>query len=114
MAKATPFDDSYGVILYNLEMDGCLNGVYTNQGASSEIYSEILKKKPKAAKVDDILFSDYDCQFMDNDGPHYCEVKMKKHKYGYYILEWFEHGDLNCRGIGYRMNDRQIVVYYGE
>jgi hypothetical protein len=109
-ASNPPIDDTYALILYDIGLDGCINGVY--RGSNSEIYVELLRKKAGAMGIGDGLFDVYINQYIDSFGPHTGEVLVKPHKLGY-IFEWYQTpGTLDFRGIGYKMNDQQIAVYY--
>jgi hypothetical protein len=112
MAATKSINDTYGIIIYNIELDGCLNGVYKNDKLG--IYNEILRKRSRAKDIGEGLFSRYDNQYIDSYGPHTGEVRVKKDAKGFYIFEWSEDSFKNVDfiGIGYKMNTRQIAVYY--
>ncbi len=109
-AATNKIDDTYALILYDIGLDGCINGVY--RGPNSEVYVELLRKKAGATNIGDGLFSIYRNQYIDTAGTHTGWVTVKPQKGGY-IFEWYQKkGVLDFRGIGYKMNERQIAVYY--
>ena len=108
-----------GIILYNIELNGCLNGVYTNMEApAGVIYNEIARKKVAAkneiggAELE--LEGVYDCQYFVEDEMDQCELTIKRDKgSNVYSFEWQGKGLEPYHGRGYKMNSRQIVVHYG-
>lgn len=97
-----------GLILYNIEKDGCLNGVYTNEYCKGEIWNEILKKKTK----DDDICGEYLCAYSEGKKIINDTLEIKKHENnnGSYNFEWGKY----FTGYGYKINDHQIIVHYYE
>ncbi len=54
-----------GIVLYNIELDGCLNGVYTNDACDGEIFNEIAMMRTKKPDSDD-LCGVYLCTYFEN------------------------------------------------
>jgi hypothetical protein len=108
-----------GIALYNIEMDGCLNGVYTDIEANGVIFNEInRKKKYSEAKSSDII-GDYDSLSFDRISKKskrnkYCRGSLKITKYNKaYSFKWINSHDVpEYEGIGYKMNTTQIAVTY--
>jgi len=53
-----------GIILYNIELDGCLSGVYSNEDAYGEIFNEIARKNTYTS--DDEICGIYNCLYFDS------------------------------------------------
>jgi len=62
-----------GIVLYDIELNGCLNGVYTNMEApAGVIYNEIARKRVDPKKTENEvggveleIEGIYDCQYFD-------------------------------------------------
>jgi len=101
-----------GIVLYNIELNGCLNGVFTNDGLSGVIYNEIAKIKGGARSHD---FSGiYDCFYFDRpDLRNDVELEISTSN-GMYTFTW---RNITTRqaifiGTGFLMNEKQIAVHY--
>jgi len=113
----------YGIVLYDIEKDNCLNAVWTNQINSGKISNEIIRKKLKQHTKDEIKkYSVPKGHIADNiDGFYdYCffdkttaqgELEIRHIDLNVYQFLW-RGTDGNPEGIGYKMNDRQIAVTY--
>ena len=109
-----------GIVLYNIELNGCLNGVYTNMEApAGVIYNEIARKKVNSKHAHDEvggveleLEGAYDCQYFVEDEMCQCELVIKRDRANVYSFEWHGKGLEPYYGRGYKMNSRQIVVHY--
>lgn len=107
-----------GIALYDIGMDGCINGVYTNQGAAGAKYTETLRKTDASKKEHgNNIQGDYDCLWFDlnNQRVTNCDLEIRATNQAGNIFEftWIEQqfGTV-FEGIGYQMNDRQIAVSY--
>ena len=107
-----------GIVLYTIESDGCLNGVYTNDDLHGEIFNEIARLKYNDRVTPDEISGDYDCVYFDiGNTQKSCELIVDLIHLDSEFLEYrFVWNDSNGRrefeGIGYRMNDKQIAVHY--
>lgn len=56
-----------GIVLYDIELNGCLNGVYTNEHhlVDGAIYNEVCRKKKKENKIDWPIVGVYHCFYFD-------------------------------------------------
>jgi hypothetical protein len=106
----------HGIILYDIELDGRLNGVYTNYFNQGCINNEILRPQKVSDKLNchSDIDGPYDCSFFDvNYAQISCELQIKLIAMNSYSFEW---KDKDCRnifeGVGYKMNNRQIAVHY--
>lgn len=107
-----------GIILYNIELNDCLNGVYTNDDPNlgGEIFNEIAKIKDKRGKENDITGL-YDCFYFEfslkGNVPVNAILEVTLEGKGKYKFLWTAlDGKKQFVGIGYKMNDRQIAVNY--
>jgi hypothetical protein len=110
-----------GIALYNIELHGCLNGVFTNDGGYGEISNEVAKLKQGTEAGEDKISGEYDCFYFDEKNtPEYGTLTIvanNKHKIKTDIYEfdftWKDtKGNIDFKGIGYKMNEKQIAVHY--
>lgn len=103
-----------GIVLYNIERDGNLNGVYTNNhpDMSGIIFTET------ARLVDDTLIEGntqvhiYESLYFDQATWIHCKLTFGITN-GVYQATWeLPNGDIPFRGEGFLMNDRQIAISY--
>ena len=107
-----------GIVLYNIELNGCLNGVFTNDALAGVIYNEIAKNRN--GKSDGCICGTYDCFYFDAGNELRNDVELKisipTGQNGIYSFVWSElpenGGQDIFAGIGYKMNHRQIAVHY--
>lgn len=104
-----------GVILYDKGLDGCLNGVYTNVPANGEIWNEIVKRKDGTSSTD--IAGDYHCQYFEINAINNparqgsLNISLRLNQTNIYDFKWIIDEDI-FTGVGYRMNEKQIVVNY--
>jgi len=102
-----------GVVVYEILPDGCLNGVYANNGvdAKNKIFNEIARKKKKTEN-DDGIPGCYACSYIDiGNSVHICDLEISNNN-GQYTFIWKENETLKWEGIGWRTRDNQITVSY--
>jgi hypothetical protein len=102
-----------GIALYNIELDGCLNGVFTNDEQDGKIFNEIAKIHTELGEDD--FCGVYHCFYFDsprlrND----CEltIDLVPDTDGTYSFTWKSDGAAIFEGTGYLMNERQLAVHY--
>ena len=106
-----------GIIVYGIYLDGCLNGVYSNdhQLTNNEIFNEIARKK---SKDEDEILGIYTCSYIDLSSKAYiCDLEIKIGKKAQYDFIWYETGHPNkikFIGIGWRTSKNQITVSYSD
>jgi hypothetical protein len=106
----------HGIVLYDIQMDGCLNGVYTNEPAHGVIYNEIARKqKPSSTPDKWDIEGDYDCMWFDElNSQENCILRITQSPTDppVFKVEWLDTITRNPRfsGIGYYMNPRQFAV----
>ena len=117
-----------GIQLYDIDLNGCLNGVYTNIPAKGRIYNEIARKMSSKEneeleiKYNDKIVGDYNCRWFDLGnavGGYILEIrkleirKREPTTHSVYTFRWrTKNGIPKFEGIGYKMNERQIAVSY--
>lgn len=104
-----------GIVLFNIEKDENLNGVYTNNHpiTDSRIFTET------ARLIEPITFNGtienriYDCFYFDAvDGGVDCTLTFRISN-GRYDATWqLSNGNIIFRGQGFQMNDSQIAISY--
>ena len=107
-----------GIILYTIESGGCLNGVFTNKKLDGEIYNEIARKHTETGDND--LSGEYNCFYFDTGEEQNlrCNAELsigiKNGTKGTYSLLWEIDGKPVFEGLGYHMNEKQLVVHYWD
>lgn len=104
----------HGIILYNRESDGCLNGIYTNNNINGLIFNEIARR---TAGVDNSIQGDYVCSYIDNGnvlhGATLTITEINPTLNRTYKFLWKDAKSQPIfEGIGFIMNKKQIAVYY--
>ena len=106
-------DELKGIVLYDIERDGCLNGVYTNNlTPNAEIYTETAKRKSRVDNKNTIV-EVYDCFYFDAESERVnCTLTFEIIN-GIINAEWrLLNNDIIFTGQGFLMNDRQIAISY--
>ncbi|MEI9933807.1 MAG: hypothetical protein WDM71_02930 [Ferruginibacter sp.] len=109
-----------GVQVYEILPNGCLNGVYANEGSLNEIFNEISRKSAKQEDINidpkDILIGKYDCFYFDlNNKGEECELNIiNGGSNSQYIFKWSEKGSTSSKfeGKGWKTNHNQITIKY--
>lgn len=100
-----------GIIIYNIECNNCLNGVYTNELASGIIFNEIAIKKDQLSSSS--IEGEYNCAYFENSNQlENVTLTIASNKSGIYEFQWRLKGKIIFEGIGYRMKQNQIIVHY--
>ena len=104
-----------GVALYNIELDGCLNGVFTNDNIDGQIFNEIAKISTSIGA--DGLSGIYHCFYFDsgnsrNDAELTIGIANGTTKK--YDFSWVVNNKIVFKGVGYKMNEKQVVVHYWD
>lgn len=103
-----------GIVLYDIERNGFLNGVYSNNHpvATGRIFTET------ARLVDDTLVEGttevhiYESLYFDLTEWVHCRLTFRITN-GVYVAEWrLPNDEVIFRGEGFLMNDRQIAITY--
>ena len=105
--------NNYGLILYTIERDDCLNGVFTNPGVRGEIHNEIAKKTVGGPGI----AGQYVCLYIDiNNERESCNLEITPDPTvtNLFRFDWSDtrNGTFYFEGRGYQMDDSHIVVYY--
>lgn len=89
-----------GIILYSIELDGCLNGVYTNEEARGEIFNEIAKASKFPFNEDD-LSGDYNCFYFEKNRRNNATLQIKRRgQHNIYDFIWEIGGEPAFKGLG--------------
>lgn len=101
-----------GIVLYDIQRNGFLNGVYSNNHPATEgrIFTETARLRPGIAE--DAPVRIYDSFYFDIEGGHECVLTFTITD-GVYVAEWrLDNGRTIFIGEGFLMNDRQIAISY--
>ena len=103
-----------GIVLYNIERDGNLNGVYTNNDSNgnARIATETARLIDDSLVEGDTEVHIYDCFYFNNDEGINCTLTFRITN-GIYRADWqLNDGTPIFIGEGFQMNDRQIAISY--
>ena len=111
-------NDFFGIIVYTIEYDGCLNGLWTNVVSGGKIMNEIAKYKGVIEKEKEpcIYNGDYNVTYIETDkkifykGILKIELKSDEEK-TYYLLNWDFGEDNKFIGKGFIIDNKLIVSY---
>ncbi len=110
-----------GIVLYDIELDGCLNGVYTNEHPTVDgnIYNEINRRQDKVKGDNWDINGVYECFYFDLNNQRInatLTISYAQGRTNTYNFVWREIGQTvdSFTGIGYKMNPRQIAVHYSS
>jgi len=109
-----------GIGLYNIELDGCLNGVYTNEHKTlgGEILNEIARIRQKDKSDPTSIAGIYNCFYFDYKNARVDAELTIKYSNRTYEFEWVDvtgpKRHTLFKGIGYKMNEKQLAVHYWE
>ena len=99
-----------GIILYTIERDGCLNGVYTHEGLKGKIFNEIARKLRKQGNK-----TTYACAYFEAVGQDVAKtaiLEITREPSGILRFSWLSGGKEIFHGDGYKMNPLQMSVIY--
>lgn len=103
-----------GIVLYNIELDGNLNGVYTNnhRDLSGRILTETLRPIGDPIIEEGNEVYNYNSLYFDalEDWVD-CTLKLTISN-RIYTAEWSRENVVIFQGEGFRMNERQIAITY--
>lgn len=110
-----------GVVVYTIERNGCLNGVYANnaQPLPNHVYNEIAKRKKDAeTNKEHPLVGTYLCSWIEwsNNGDIIVNGVLTINWVGTcYSLEWRDNNNnILFIGKGFQTGDYQLTVRYED
>lgn len=104
-----------GIVLYNIERDDNLNGVYTNNRTlNSEIFTETARLIKPITFEEETEIQNYQCFYFDAESNRVNCTLTFRITNGLYQATWRLLGEDNpiFIGEGFLMNDRQIAISY--
>lgn len=102
-----------GIVLYDKQLNGKLNGVFTNNDPNNnaEIFTETARPNLNKKCVNGGTW--YEMFYFDSsNGRFNGELNLYKNNHNMFIAEWYVGGSLIFSGFGFDMNERQISLYY--
>lgn len=103
-----------GIVLYNIEADNNLNGVYTNNHplTNNRIFAETARFIPdESSENGETEIRVYDCFYFDTEGEIECTLTFSITN-GIIDVVWSIGQRVIFRGQGFQMNERQIAISY--
>ena len=100
-----------GITVYNIEGNGCLNGVYINEHANGTVVNEILRKDTQdISKID----GTYTFHYFDENNDSYVGTAIISESHNVYDISWQVNTDSKPRfyGKGYRIGEKQLIFSY--
>jgi len=107
-------DEFRGIILYTIELDGNLNGVYTNNHPQTrgQIFTETARLNNHTFDENGTEIIVYDSVYFDPvDNRVDCSLTFRISN-RIYEATWVLENGFVFTGQGFRMNDRQIAIIY--
>lgn len=102
-------DKFWGIVIYDILEDGCLNGIWTNTSNKDKISNEIARKISCKEKLD----GDYTvCWIEPNNEINEGKLIIGKSDSLYYALTWRYKDKSEYTGKGFRMNNKLVVTYW--
>ncbi len=106
-----------GIILYTIEKDECLNGIYTNEQGEDAgcIFNEIARRD--VADGIDPIAGMYSAVHFDPSNKRVnsiLDIKREIWNPKILVFSWVnaDTGDALYKGVGYEMTDKMIAVHY--
>ncbi len=100
-------DEFWGIVVYEILEDGCLNGIWTNTANNGVISNEIAKKI-KDKENNNSLIGTYQVSWIEpSNESNQCILSINNID-SLYTLNW---GD-EYKGKGFKMNNKLIVTYW--
>lgn len=103
-----------GIVLYDIQLDGSLTGVYLNEhvALSEPVGTEIARPHSRVPHIS----GDYDCMYFDQHTQVSLLLEIRRLRRNPRVLQfrWRENsgGIVRFRGTGYQVNHYQIAVRY--
>jgi len=103
--------DFFGIVVYSIEKDGCLNGLWTNTANKGEILNEIAKKNDGNYNCID---GNYIVTYIEHCNREVFSGKLKiiHNSDNSYRLEWEIDGVIKFLGEGFIIGNRLVVSYW--
>lgn len=109
-----------GIVLYSIEKDGCLNGVYANEQPPDAgiIFNEMARKIQKTVtKGKDPIEGVYECSYFETDSARrdvQLKIDGRSPAANVFDVLWIDPVTSLpiFEGVGYKMNERQFAVHY--
>lgn len=111
-----------GIILYDIQLNGNLNGVYTNNHmlTNGRLFTETAMLVSVTINDNNIETRIYDCFYFDAESGRVNATLMLRIENGIITARWWIEGqDVDIDrpafvGEGYQMNQRQIAIAYTD
>jgi len=103
-----------GIVLYNIERNKFLNGVYSNNhpATGGRIFTETVRLIDDSLVEGNTLVHIYESLYFDLEDWVNCRLTFRITD-GVYRAVWqLPNGNIIFRGEGFLMNDRQIAITY--
>jgi len=105
--------DFFGIVVFSIEDDGCLNGLWTNIANESKIMNEIAKKKKKESGIT----GEYNVTYIEVDEKIYKgSLKIdfvNDEENTFYLLKWKFNDGVEFFGKGFKIGKQLVVSYRG-
>jgi hypothetical protein len=102
----------FGVVVYSIADDGCLNGLWTNIANDGKIMNEIAKKSDTKISLD----GEYNVTYIEVDKQSYNGILkidlIKDTENTYYQLNWIFTDKTKFLGKGFKIGKQLIVSYW--
>lgn len=102
-----------GIVLYDKQLNGKLNGVFTNNDPNNnaEIFTETARPNSNRKCENGGTWFEFFYYDSNNESAS-GELNLFKNTHNMYIAEWHVGGNMVFKGFGFDMNERQISINY--
>jgi hypothetical protein len=103
----------WGMIIYELMGDGCMNGLWTNiHTESKKVMNEIARKKTVGDASD--LTGEYYVSWIEAKGGPVSGTLKIESRITHYYLEWIVSGKVSFKGVGLQVAEKRLLVTYWD
>ncbi|HEY8970998.1 MAG TPA: hypothetical protein VIM64_17955 [Puia sp.] len=103
----------WGVVLYDILGDGCLNGVWTNNHTEGKKTMNEIARKKRSPEKDPIAGEYYVSWIEEKGGPVTGTLRIES-RITHYSLEWVVSGKSSFKGVGILVGEDRLAVTYWE
>ncbi|MCU4190124.1 hypothetical protein M9Q43_13255 [Flavobacterium sp. HXWNR29] len=106
--------DFVGIVLYDIQLNGHLNGVYANNQSPTlnRILTETARFINSVTDTSGRIINRYDVFYFDGENDHRGELRLVFNEDRTIRAFWIVNNEEWFNGLGFQMNDRQIAIYY--
>lgn len=104
-----------GIVLYDIQLGGHLNGVYANNQSPrnlNSISTETARFNEALQQSDGVIINNYDVFYFDGENEQRGQLRLVFNTDQTIRASWIINNEEWFNGLGFQMNENQIVIYY--